>query len=98
MTKPISIPAAPSEAEAETPYRRNTGRPPRTFRVVNWKVQVPETTAGPIELLLCNPLTGRPQYGARGALVTRLLDEWLARVRANPAELARYITFEGDDK
>ena len=49
-----------------------------------WKIWVPERLALRIELLYCDPLTGRPNYGARSHLIVALLNEFADNLdRAN---------------
>ena len=55
------------------------GRKPHTIPPVTWKCQVPTDVAAKVDLLLQDPLRGVPVYGARSALVTQLLRNWLAQ-------------------
>lgn len=41
-------------------------------------VQLPESVLAPIDLLLLDPVKGKVKFGARSALITRLLREYLA--------------------
>jgi hypothetical protein len=51
---------------------------------VEWTVNVPSSIAVQIDLLLSDPLTGKPRYGARAKLVTALLQHYLRTARTNP--------------
>lgn len=44
---------------------------------VTWKLTIDETLAARVELTLANLSAGRPQYGARSALISALLRQWL---------------------
>ena len=55
------------------------GRKKKVDKPVEWKVNVPSTTAAQVELRLLDPVTHKTRYGARGQLITRLLNEWLER-------------------
>jgi len=49
---------------------------------VDWKVSIPAELAMNIELLFCDPGRNKPDYGARSALVTHLLEQfWEDRQR-----------------
>lgn len=52
-------------------------RPPSLNPSVPWKVHVPATQAGKIELLLLDRARGKPLYGARNTLIVKLLDLWI---------------------
>ena len=42
-------------------------------------IRIPKSLHDPITLLLCDPVTGKVEYGAMNSLVERLLREWLDR-------------------
>jgi hypothetical protein len=42
-----------------------------------WKITLPATLAGRIEFIFLDPIHGKPRYGARNELLTRLLSQWL---------------------
>jgi len=44
---------------------------------VEWKINIPTSVVAKVELLLMDPLTGRPRHGARSKLMASLLKEWL---------------------
>lgn len=44
---------------------------------IKWRVNIPESIAAKVELMLLNPLTGDIRYGARSDLITKLLKQWL---------------------
>jgi hypothetical protein len=43
----------------------------------HWKISLPATLAGIVELYLFDPLHGKPIYGSRGKLIATLLEEWV---------------------
>jgi len=45
---------------------------------VEMRINVPQSIAAKMELLLLDPLTRRPRYGARSDLITKLLREWIS--------------------
>lgn len=53
------------------------GRPALLTPTVEWKVRVPVDLAAKADLLALDPLRGTITYGARSALITRLLREYL---------------------
>lgn len=59
-------------------------RKPNPDMIKPWKVNLPATLAGKIEYLLHDPIHNQPRYGARGFLIERLLDHWLAHVTGDP--------------
>lgn len=60
---------------------KNSGRRPSEIPMVKWKVSLPTPLAAEIEILLYDPLTGRPQYGGRSQLIETLLRTWVAKER-----------------
>lgn len=46
-------------------------------KAISWKLTLDEGLAAQIELRLANLSEGKPIYGARSALVTLLLHNWL---------------------
>lgn len=54
------------------------GRKPNAVPTIDWKCYVPVNIAAQVDLLLTDPLTGKPKLGARSELVTKLLMAWLA--------------------
>ena len=54
------------------------GRKPLLIPTIDWKCQIPVDVATKVDLFLLDPLTGRPVYGSRSALVTSLLRAWLS--------------------
>ena len=59
------------------------GRKPLLIPTIDWKCQIPVDIAAKVDLLLLDPSSGRPVFGARSSLVATLLREWLAaRVRS----------------
>lgn len=48
---------------------------------VKWKVVLPEELAASIELRYCDPVSGRPDYGARARLITALLQQFDEELR-----------------
>lgn len=53
------------------------GRRKYTIRRVRWHLQIPETLAAEVELLLLDPFWQQPKWGAKSELVTQLLQDWL---------------------
>lgn len=49
-----------------------------------WKISIPVPLAAEIELRLFDPKTGVVEYGARSALVERLLRQWIEQQKHNP--------------
>jgi hypothetical protein len=52
-------------------------------RPVEWSLRLPSSLADEVELLLIDPLRGKPAFGARSALVVSLLREWIDKRRPN---------------
>jgi hypothetical protein len=59
------------------------GRPKNTIPTIDWKCQVPVPIAAKVDVFLLDPVTLNPRYGARSALVTQLLIQWLASKGVN---------------
>lgn len=59
------------------------GRPSNMIPTVEWKCHIPIDVAGQIDLVHLDAVRGVPTYGARSALVTQLLREWLDTLRKN---------------
>lgn len=53
-------------------------RPDRDL-IVKWKVNIPATTAGRVELMLLDPVLNKPIYAARSKLIEALLENWIAQ-------------------
>ena len=62
------------------------GRKPHADKPRQWKITLPDSIATQVELLLCDAMTGKPAYGARGDLITKLLREWLEKQYKNRQE------------
>jgi len=66
------------------------GRKPYRIPPVEKKLSLPGEVVTQVELLLADPLTGRPRHGAWSRLCTKLLRAWLAEQRRpaknNPPE------------
>jgi hypothetical protein len=60
------------------------GRKANTERSIRWRVEVREKIAAQVELLLLDPVTQQIEYGARSALINRLLEAWLDSQRKRP--------------
>lgn len=58
--------------------------PRRSFTPTQWKVTVPEVVAGRIEKALGNLNGTKPIYGARSALISLLLQNWLRERDGQP--------------
>lgn len=50
----------------------------------DWKIPVPAELAGKIEMVLTDPLTRKPKYGARVKLIEGLLKNWLDQIAGTP--------------
>lgn len=60
-----------------------------------WKIPVQAELAGKIELVLTDPLTREPKYGARTVLIEALLNHWLdIQTGKTEAERTRLPTLE----
>jgi hypothetical protein len=46
---------------------------------MRWKVVLPAALAGKVEYMLLSPHLQKPIYGARGSLISALLEYWVAR-------------------
>lgn len=70
-------------------------RPPNPDLIKPWKTNLPATLAGKIEYLLHDPIHNRPRYAARGFLIERLLNVWLATIEGDkpnlPSVLDRFL-------
>ena len=70
------------------------GRPKKHDTPVSWYVSLPQSLAAEVELILLDPLTGRPEFGKRSQLVESLLRNWVEEMRltggANSARLNSY--------
>lgn len=53
------------------------GRPALLTPTVEWKLRIPVDLAVKADMLSLDPVRGTPAYGARSALITRLLREHL---------------------
>jgi hypothetical protein len=50
-----------------------------------WKIPLNASLAGRVEMVLGDPLTGQPKYGARTRLINDLLEHWLDVIAGKPA-------------
>lgn len=55
------------------------GRRKYTDKRVREVLSIPESVLCKVELLLFDPMKGKVQHGAKSALVTQLLREWVAK-------------------
>lgn len=53
------------------------GKKPHADPPTEWKISIPTSVAAAVELILTDPLTGKPRHGARAKLITQLLSQWL---------------------
>lgn len=60
------------------------GRPSHMTPTVEWKCHIPIDVAVKIDMINLDPVRGTPAYGARSALVTRLLREYLDTLAKSP--------------
>ena len=47
-----------------------------------WKICLPATLAGTVELYLFDRIHGKPKYGSRAKLITELLEAWVKDQKA----------------
>lgn len=60
------------------------GRPRNDTPTTEWKLHLPVPLVAKIDLLLSDPVTGKPVYGARSKLITELLRAYLSQKGINP--------------
>ena len=73
------------------------GRRPKLDRPVHKRIHIPSSVHDEVEIILSDPLSGRPRWGAFSALVTQLLREWLDKRRKSNEKLdTRNDRSEGD--
>lgn len=53
------------------------GRPLNPDLTKAWKIHLPATLAGTVELYLFDNIHGKPLYGSRSRLITELLSAWV---------------------
>ena len=51
----------------------------------HWKISLPATLAGTVELYLFDRVHNKPLYGSRGRLITDLLEKWVDEQRRQAA-------------
>lgn len=56
-------------------------RPRIPYLRADYKVSLPAPLAAEVDLMLEDPLTKKPKYGARSLLIEALLREWLAKIK-----------------
>jgi len=54
------------------------GRKPHIDPPAKFEVSIPTSLAARVELLLYDPIAGKPRYGGRSQLVQELLSQWVA--------------------
>jgi len=64
------------------------GRPTNPDLTKNWKICIPATLAGTVELYLMDPIHKKPIYGSRAKLIEELLTDWVAKQKSLAAPLA----------
>lgn len=62
------------------------GRPNNPDLTKYWKICLPATLAGTVELYLMDTIHKKPQYGARAKLITELLEGWVKEQREKAQE------------
>jgi hypothetical protein len=62
------------------------GRPRSSELRAEMKLSLKASTVARVDLALMDPLTRKPRYGARSILVEGLLEEWLSKNEADPAQ------------
>lgn len=53
------------------------GRKPHADTPVKFMISFPGTLCAELELLLYDPVLGKPKYGGRSALIQQLVREWV---------------------
>lgn len=61
------------------------GRKALSTPTIEWKCRIPVDIAAKVDMFQFDPVRGQPEYGARSALVTQLLRDWLASHQQQPA-------------
>lgn len=64
------------------------GRPLNPDLTKYWKICLPATLAGTVELYLFDRLHNKPKYGERGKLITSLLENWVNQQKIHAAREA----------
>lgn len=64
--------------------QNNMSRPRSPYLRADTKLSLPAAITAEIDLVLEDPLTRKPRYGARSKLVVALFEIWLAHVRGKP--------------
>ncbi len=64
-------------------YDTEMSRPRSTYLRAELKISLPAALVAEIDLLLEDPVTRRPRYGAKSKLVEALLRTWLADIGAS---------------
>ena len=57
-------------------------RPRSPHYRTRWNISLPAGIAAEVEMLLLDPLTGKPSYAKRSELIVSLLQRWLEEHRA----------------
>lgn len=73
------------------------GRRKQSTRKTLFRARIPEPLNDEVELLLLNPTTGQVAFGARSALLTRLLRKWVSEVKKEPSTDSCPHCGRGDD-
>ena len=66
-------------------------RKPNPDLIRAWKTNLPATLAGKVEYLLHDPIHNKARYAARGYLIERLLNVWLARIEGDIPDLSYVV-------
>lgn len=61
------------------------GRPRLPYLRADLKISINAAVAAQVDLLLEDPITKKPKYGARSKLVEGLFNQWLATMKNEPA-------------
>lgn len=65
-------------------------KPQRSDPPVEIELSIPQSVLTRVELALVDPVRGKPAYGARSKLVTRLLKDWLDRLQRGKVDVTQY--------
>lgn len=69
------------------------GRKPSIDPPVDYVLSIPRSLAAKVELLLYDPVFGRPKYGGRSGLIQQLLRDWIEAQGLTPAANSAKVEF-----
>jgi hypothetical protein len=68
------------------------GRKKLLDRPIDVHVTLPSSVVAQLEILLADPLTGKPKHGSRAKLITRLVKQWIAEQQREESSSQRLHT------